>query len=130
MKVGLVGAIDAAECVRQATLLQREAPGESNTEIQAALLSMAEGWLTLAKQLEWVVSMRTRSSVRRGTAESATMARTTKYVASACVLTALGAIAPVWAWFQGDLLGAAIIAVPSALVLAVGFGVSWIFLEE
>src|SRR4051812_44114347 len=115
MKIGLVDAIDAAECVRQATLLKREAPAESNTEIQTALLSMAKGWLALAKQLEWVVSMRTRSSVGRRTAESATMARTTKYVAGACILTALGAIAPLWAWFQGDLLGAAIIAVPSAL---------------
>jgi hypothetical protein len=37
-------------------------------------------------------------------------------------LTALGAIAPLWVWFQGDLLGAAIIAIPSALVLAIGFG--------
>jgi hypothetical protein len=45
-------------------------------------------------------------------------------------LTALGAIAPLWVLFQGDLLGAAIIAIPSALVLAIGFGVTWTFLEE
>jgi hypothetical protein len=35
-----------------------------------------------------------------------------------------------WVWFQGDLLGAAIIAIPSALVLAIGFGVTWTFLQE
>lgn len=58
------------------------------------------------------------------------MHRSTKYIASACVLTALGAIAPIWVWFQGDLLGAAIIAIPSALVLAISFGVTWTFLQE
>ena len=58
------------------------------------------------------------------------MLRPTKYFISAGVLTALGAITPLWVWFQGDLLGAAIIAIPSALVLAVGFGVTWTFLQE
>jgi hypothetical protein len=58
------------------------------------------------------------------------MLKQTKYVAGAGVLTALGAIAPLWMWFQGDLLGAAIIAIPSALVLAIGFGVTWTFLQE
>ncbi len=58
------------------------------------------------------------------------MPRATKYLVSAGVLTAIGAIAPLWVWFQGDLLGAAIIAIPSALVLAVGFGVTWTFLQE
>jgi hypothetical protein len=58
------------------------------------------------------------------------MLKQTKYVAGAGVLTALGAIAPLWVWFQGDLLGAAIIAIPSALVLAIGFGVTWAFLQE
>ena len=48
------------------------------------------------------------------------MPRATKYLVSAGVLTAIGAIAPLWVWFQGDLLGAAIIAIPSALVLAIG----------
>jgi hypothetical protein len=58
------------------------------------------------------------------------MLKQTKYVAGAGVFTALGAIAPLWVWFQGDLLGAAIIAIPSALVLAIGFGVTWTFLQE
>jgi uncharacterized membrane protein YdcZ (DUF606 family) len=60
----------------------------------------------------------------------ATWSRPTKYLASAGVLTALGAIAPLWVWFQGDLLGAAIIAIPSALVLPIGLGVTWTFLQE
>jgi hypothetical protein len=58
------------------------------------------------------------------------MLRPTKYLASAGVLIALGAIAPLWVGFQGDLLGAAIIAIPSALVLAICFGVGWAFLQE
>jgi hypothetical protein len=58
------------------------------------------------------------------------MLRPTKYLTSAGLLTALSAIAPLWVWFQGDLLGAAIIAIPSALVLAIGFGVAWTFLQE
>jgi len=58
------------------------------------------------------------------------MLRPTKYLISAGVLTGLGAIAPLWVWFQGDPLGAAIIAIPSALVLAIGFGVTWTFLQE
>jgi hypothetical protein len=58
------------------------------------------------------------------------MLKKNKYIAGAGVLTALGAIAPLWVLFQGDLLGAAIIAVPSALVLGIGFGVTWAFLEE
>jgi hypothetical protein len=58
------------------------------------------------------------------------MLRSTKYLTSAGVLITLGAIAPLWVWFQGDLLGAAIIAIPSALVLAIGFGVTWTFLQE
>jgi hypothetical protein len=55
--------------------------------------------------------------------------RQSKYLASTAVLTALGAIAPLWVWFQGDLLGAAIIAIPSALVLAICFGVAWTYRE-
>jgi hypothetical protein len=58
------------------------------------------------------------------------MLRPTKYLAGAGVLTALGAIAPLWVWFHGDILGAAIIAIPSALVLAISFGVTWTFLQE
>jgi hypothetical protein len=58
------------------------------------------------------------------------MLRSTKFLASAGVLIALGAIAPLWVWFHGDLLGAAIIAIPSALVLAISFGVTWTFLQE
>jgi hypothetical protein len=46
------------------------------------------------------------------------MVRPIKYLASASVFTALGAVAPLWVWFHGDLLGAAIIAIPSALMLA------------
>jgi hypothetical protein len=49
MNAGLAGAIDAAECMRQATLLQREAPGELDTRIQTALLSMAEGWVDVGE---------------------------------------------------------------------------------
>jgi hypothetical protein len=52
-----------------------------------------------------------------------------KYFASAGLLTVLAAIGPLWAFFQGDLLGAAIIAVPSALALAICFGVAWAFRE-
>jgi len=52
-----------------------------------------------------------------------------KLLVSAAVLTALGAIAPLWAWFQSDLLGAAIIAIPTVLVLAICFGVAWTFQE-
>jgi uncharacterized membrane protein YdcZ (DUF606 family) len=58
------------------------------------------------------------------------MLRPTKYLASAVVLIAVGAIAPLWVWFQGDPLGAAIITIPSTLVLAIGFGVTWAFLQE
>ena len=58
------------------------------------------------------------------------MLRLTKYLGAASVLIALGAIAPLWVWFHGDLLGAAIIAIPSALVLAISFGVTWTFLGE
>jgi putative flippase GtrA len=57
------------------------------------------------------------------------MLRPTKYLASAGVLTALGAIAPLWVLVQGDPLGAAIIAIPSALVLAICFGVAWTYRE-
>jgi hypothetical protein len=58
------------------------------------------------------------------------MVRPIKYLASASVFTALGAVAPLWVWFHGDLLGAAIIAIPSALMLAIGFGITWAFLDE
>jgi uncharacterized membrane protein YdcZ (DUF606 family) len=58
------------------------------------------------------------------------MLKSTKYFASAGALTAAGAVAPLWVWFEGDLLGAAIIAVPSALVLAIGLGVTWTFLQD
>ena len=55
------------------------------------------------------------------------MLQQNKYLAGAGALTALGTIAPLWVAVEGDLLGAAIIAIPSALVLAIGFGVAWTF---
>jgi len=58
------------------------------------------------------------------------MLRSTKYFATAGVSTAIAAIAPLWVWFEGDLLGAAIIGIPSALMLAISFGVAWAFLRE
>jgi|tagenome__1003787_1003787.scaffolds.fasta_scaffold12650660_1 hypothetical protein len=60
MKGRPVTAIGAAECRRQAELLEQAAPGESNIAIQTALLSMAHGWITLAKQIEWIAEMRAR----------------------------------------------------------------------
>jgi hypothetical protein len=60
MKAGLLRVIDADECERQAALLVTEASGESNVAIQTALLSMAEGWNTLGKQIEWIASMRAK----------------------------------------------------------------------
>ena len=56
------------------------------------------------------------------------MLKQNKCLATAGVLSALAAIAPLWVFFQGDLLGAAIIAVPSALVLAICFALTWVFL--
>jgi hypothetical protein len=58
------------------------------------------------------------------------MLRSTKFFAGAGISTALGAIAPLWVWLEGDQLGAAIIAIPSALVVAISFGVAWTFLGE
>jgi hypothetical protein len=66
----------------------------------------------------------------RPTCATCSILRPTKFFATAGISTALGAIAPIWVWFQGDLLGAAIIAIPSALMLAISFGVAWTFLEE
>ena len=57
------------------------------------------------------------------------MLKQNKYFAGAGLLTVLAAIAPLWVFFHGDLLGAAIIAIPSALVLAICFGVAWTFRE-
>jgi len=49
------------------------------------------------------------------------------FLAGACVMLALGTIAPLWVAIGGDLLGAAIIAIPSALVVAICLGVGWTF---
>jgi hypothetical protein len=40
------------------------------------------------------------------------------------------AIAQLWVLFQSDILGAAIIAIPTVLVLAICCGVAWTFQEE
>jgi hypothetical protein len=57
------------------------------------------------------------------------MARQSRYFAGAGVLILLGAIAPLWVALKGDLLGAAIIGIPSALVLAICIGVAWTYRE-
>ena len=57
----LAEVISARQCRRQADLCHAEARGESDTMIQTALLSMADQWLTLEKQIEWIEQARARA---------------------------------------------------------------------
>jgi hypothetical protein len=56
----LVDVISARQCRRQADLCNVEARSESDPAIRTALLSMADQWLTLEKQIEWIAAMRTQ----------------------------------------------------------------------
>lgn len=54
----------------------------------------------------------------------------TQLFAGAGLLTALSTIGPAWMIFKGDLLGAAIIGIPSVLVLLICFGVTWMLMAR
>jgi hypothetical protein len=51
----------ASQCRRQADLCQSEANDEADIMIQAALRSMADQWLTLEKQIEWISETKARA---------------------------------------------------------------------
>jgi len=53
-----------------------------------------------------------------------------KFFAGGSALAAFVSIAPLWLIVEGDLLGAAIVGIPSVLVLALCLGMIWSFLEE
>jgi hypothetical protein len=63
----LVDVISASQCRRQADLCNVEAPSEPDPAIRNALLHMADQWLTLEKQIEWIAAMRTRFDHAPGT---------------------------------------------------------------
>lgn len=52
-----------------------------------------------------------------------------KFFAGGSAMAAFLSIAPLWLIFQGDPLGAAIIGIPSVLVLALCLGMIWSFRE-
>ena len=52
------------------------------------------------------------------------------FLAGAGLLAAILAIGPAWMIFKGDLLGAAIIGIPSALVLLICLGVTWMLMAK
>jgi hypothetical protein len=58
----LVDLVSISQCRRQADLCAAEAQYEADMMIQIALLSMADQWLTLAKQIEWIAETRARSA--------------------------------------------------------------------
>lgn len=57
-----VDVVSASQCRRQADLCTAEAHREADTMVQTALRSMADQWLTLEKQIEWIAEMRARST--------------------------------------------------------------------
>jgi hypothetical protein len=57
----LVDMVSPSLCRRQADLCTAEARCEADAMIQTALRSMADEWLTLEKQIEWIAEARTRS---------------------------------------------------------------------
>ena len=56
-----VDVISARQCRRQADLCNAEAHCEPDKTIQTTLLSMADQWLTLEKQIEWIAETKARS---------------------------------------------------------------------
>jgi len=58
----LVDVISARQCRRQADLCNAEARCEADMAIQTTLLSMADQWLTLEKQIEWIAETKARSA--------------------------------------------------------------------
>ena len=55
---------DADLCRRQAALFEDDARREADVAIQAALLNMSQGCGCLAKQLDWIGTMRTLNAAR------------------------------------------------------------------
>ena len=53
--------ISASQCRQQADLCAAEAHREADIMVQTALRSMADAWLTLEKQIEWIAETRARS---------------------------------------------------------------------
>jgi len=53
-----------------------------------------------------------------------------QFLAGAILLAAIFTISPAWMVIKGDLLGAAIIGIPSALVLLICLGVSWMLMAR
>jgi hypothetical protein len=53
-----------------------------------------------------------------------------QFVAGAGLLAAILAIGLSWMIFNGDLLGAAIIGIPSVLVLLICLGVTWMLMAR
>lgn len=56
----LVEVVSASQCRQQADLYNAEARYESDVMIQTALRSMADQWLTLERQIEWVEEARSK----------------------------------------------------------------------
>jgi hypothetical protein len=54
----LVDVVSASQCRRQADLCAAEAQYEADKMVQTALRSMADQWLTLEKQIEWIAETR------------------------------------------------------------------------
>ena len=57
-----VDVVSASQCRRQADLCAAEAHCEADMMVQTTLRSMADQWLTLAKQIEWIAETRARSA--------------------------------------------------------------------
>jgi len=58
------------------------------------------------------------------------MAPFIQFFAGAPLLAAILTISPAWMIVKGDLLGAAIIGIPSALVLLICLGVTWMLMAR